>query len=181
MSPAWAATLTLLIGFGALTTVAAVGFELRRRDTRVPKSAAALLVLNALVLDAAGWDRLHHLAGTGAADAWLVAIAPAHGAVGLTGTRLPRVSRELSLIALGLGIVLSDVAFAAVTSGLPLVLGWAAGAIGFAALGHRRLRLTRADRVFAVAGLGGHLLSALAHALVIDAPAGGGTGATGLL
>src|SRR3954447_16921223 len=151
MSPAWAATLTLLIGFGALTTVAAVGFELRRRDTGVRKSAAALLVLNALVLDAAGWDRLHQLAGTGAADAWLVAIAAAHLAVGLAGTRIPRVSRALALIALRPGIVLSDVAFAALTSGLPLGLGWGAGAIGFAALMGRRLRLPGPDRVFAVA------------------------------
>lgn len=166
--PSAAPTLALLIGFGALTTVAAIGFELRRREPHVRASAVALLVLNALVLAAAGWNRLP------AAEAWLVALAAAHLAVGLAGTRISRVSRELALIALGLGIVLADVAFAALTSGLPLALAWAAGAVGFGALLKRAT--VRADRVFALAGLGGHLLSALAHALVL-----GGSDATGLV
>ena len=38
-----------------------------------------------------------------------------------------------------------------------------------------RTRQARADRVFAFAGLGGHLLSALAHAMLIDAPPGDGS------
>jgi uncharacterized membrane protein len=167
--PGTAPTLALLVVFGALTTVAAIGFELRRRDEHVRKSAAALLVLNALVLAAAGWDLLD-------SDAWLVAIAAAHLAVGLAGNRIPRVSRELALIALGLGIVLGDVALAALTSGLPLALAWTAGAVGFGALLKRAA--VRSDRVFALAGLGGHLLSALTHAVVLGS---GGSGDAGSL
>jgi hypothetical protein len=129
--------------------------------------------MNALVLDAAGCALLHAASGAGAANAWLVAVAAAHAAVGLAGTRLPRVSRELSLVALGLGVMLGDVAFAALTSGLPLVLAWSAGAVGFAGvlLGASG---RRADAAFGAAGLGGHLLAALAHALVLDARFGAG-------
>jgi uncharacterized membrane protein len=256
-----AACVLAMTAFGALTTVAAVGFELRRHMKRVRVSAVFLLVLDAIVLDAAGRALLHGPAATG----WLVAVAAAHLAVGLAGTRLSRVSHELALTALGLGVILADIAFAALTSGLPLVLGWAAGAVSFGALlGHRRsptradgagidarldvtaptVRATgalrrraaagfglldpraaggraatgfaalfppragfaallpradgvhlaglftrreddkpgaRADRVFAAAGLGGHLLAALAHALVLDSVPGGAVNASGLL
>jgi predicted membrane protein DUF2339 len=137
----------------------------------VRASAVALLVLNALVVDFAGYTGFGHTS-LAAANLLLVAVAAAHLGVGLAGTRLPRVSRELSLVALGLGIVLADIALAAYTNGLPLVLSWVAGTIGFGVLA-RRPRAS-ADRVFALAGLGGHLLSALAHALIVDAPVSGG-------
>jgi uncharacterized membrane protein len=182
--PAVAAVVAL---FGALGVAAAIGFELRRREPRVRGSAVALLILNAVAVDAAGWWALHDVSLI-AADGLLVAVAAAHLGVGLAGARLPRVSRELALTALGIGIVLADVALAALTSGLPLVLGWVAGAVGFGWLLQRRLAApagdpdARADRAFALAGLGGHLLSALAHALVIDAPLSAGSpGAAGIL
>jgi hypothetical protein len=97
---------------------------------------------------------------------WLAAVAAAHLVVGLV--RIPRVSRELSLVALGLGVILADIAFAALASGLPLTLGWAASAVGFGAL--LRRAKTDSDRAFALAGLGGHLAAALTHALVLDVP-----------
>src|SRR5262249_43556743 len=50
-----AAVYGVLAIFGALTVVAAVGFELRRRQRAVRPSAAALLILNAVALDAAGY------------------------------------------------------------------------------------------------------------------------------
>jgi uncharacterized membrane protein len=57
------------------------------------------------------------------------------------------------------------------------VLGWAAGAVGFAALVRRTGEAGAvADRAFALAGLGGHLLSALLHSLLIDAHGGGPAG-----
>ena len=59
--------------------------------------------------------------------------------------------------------MLCDVAFAAVADGLPLVLGWAAGAVAFAAL--TRGAVHRSDARVAFAGLGGHLLLAIATAL----------------
>jgi hypothetical protein len=66
-----------------------------------------------------------------------------------------------------LGVVLADVAATRLLDGLPLVLGWAAGGALFAALArHARSGL---DRRAALAGLGGHLLLALAHAL-LEAP-----------
>jgi uncharacterized membrane protein len=161
------AVITLVL-FGALTVAAAVGCELGNATPRLRPAAIALLVVNALVLDAAGWALL-------SATAWLVAVALVHVAVGLAGLRTRRGWRELALVTLGLGVVLGDVAFAALTSGLPLVLGWAAGAVGFAGLARRAAR-TRADELFATSGLGAHLLAALAHALVLDARFGVGGG-----
>jgi uncharacterized membrane protein len=153
-------TVLTLVVFGALTAAAAVGFEIRRRETTVRVPAVILLVLNAIVLDAVGALTLHP------AGPWLAAVAAAHLVVGLV--RIPRVSRELSLVALGLGVILADIAFAALTSGLPLTLGWAASAVGFGWL--LRRAKTDTDRALAMAGLGGHLASALMHALVVDVP-----------
>jgi len=112
--------------FGALTTVAAVGFEVRRRKQTLRIAAVVLLVIDAVVLDGLGASYFHP------AGIWLAGVAAAHLGVGLAARRMPRrVSRELALTALGLGVVLADIAFASLTSGLPLVLGWAAGAVGF--------------------------------------------------
>ena len=106
-----------------------------------------------------------------------------------------RISRELALILLAAGIVLANVAFASIASGLPLVLGWAASAIPFAALlgarsgspaGDGLARLfdallgrpegeaaVRADRILATAGLLGQIALAGCQALLFDAqPAG---------
>jgi hypothetical protein len=97
-------------------------------------------------------------------DAWLVAVAVAHLAAGLAGIRSKRVSHELSLVALGLATILGDIAFSQIAGGLPLVLGWAAGAVGFAGL----VKLAgprQADFAFASLGLGGHITLALGHAL----------------
>jgi hypothetical protein len=160
--PSPAVTVLTLVVFGVLTTAAAVGFEIRRRERTVHTEAVVLLVLNAFVLDVVGALALHP------AGPWLAAVAVAHLAVGLGGRRIPRVSHELSLVALGLGVILADIAFAALVSGLPLTLGWAAGAVGFGWL--LRRAKTDGDRALAMAGLGGHLASALMHALVVDVP-----------
>jgi uncharacterized membrane protein len=182
-------SLATLVVFGLLTMAAAAGFEVRRRQPRVRISAAGLLVLNALVLDIAGWWMMYP--NTVAEDLWVVGVAVVHLLIGLAGRRIPRVSHELSLIALGLGVMLADVAFASLVQGLPLVLGWVAGTIGFGWLLRRHpagdLRRVLSDRpaqdrAFAIAGLGSHLLYALAHAFVVDAPlAAHGDGATGIL
>ena len=100
-----------------------------------------------------------------------MAVAAVHILAGLAGLRSKRVSHELSLVALGLGTILADVAFSQIAGGLPLVLGWAAGAVGFAGL-VRLARARQADLAFAGLGLGGHLTLALGHALSIEAPAG---------
>jgi uncharacterized membrane protein len=187
--PSPSTALATLVVFGLLTMAAAAGFEVRRREPRVRLSAAGLLVLNALVLDIVGWWAMYP--NTVAEDLWVAGVAVLHLAIGLAGRRIPRVSHELSLVALGLGVMLADVAFASLVQGLPLVLGWVAGTIGFGWLLRRHpagdLRRVLSDRpaqdrAFAIAGLGSHLMYALAHVFVVDAPvAGQGGGATAIL
>jgi uncharacterized membrane protein len=183
-TPSTAASIATLVTFGALTAAAAVGFELRSRAPKLRVSSAVLLVLNALVLATAGWSILSETASDLAGHVWLAGLAGAHLVVGLASGRLRRVSHELGLIALALGIVLADVAFASVVDGLPVLLGFTASGIGFAALLRRGAR-ANGDLPFAAAGLGGHLLLALGHALVLDAPPdavhGGFAGATALI
>jgi hypothetical protein len=172
--PSQPVVIGILGAFGLLAAAAAVGFEVRSgaRDLRVASSL--LLALNALVLAAIGASLL--------GDGWLVALAAAHPAAGLAARRSERVSPEMSLVALALAVVLADVALVALVDGLPLVLAWVAGGIGFAALARRAVGL---DRQAAFAGLSGHLLLALAHALIIEARpetiAGGPEGAASLI
>ena len=180
--PGTAATVAVLVAFGVLNAAAAAGFELRSKAPRLRVPSAVLLVLNALVLACAGWLALPETAPAG--ELWLAGLAVAHIAAGLAGARLARVSHELRLIALALGVVLANVAFASLVDGLPVLVGFVAAGIGFAALLGAGPR-GRGDEPFAVAGLGGHLLLALGHALVLDAPPdavhGGFTGAGAML
>jgi uncharacterized membrane protein len=157
----------VLIGFGALAVVAAVGFELRTRSDDLNLASHVLLMLNALVLAWAGWAVLPDAGG----HVWLAWLAVAHLAVAATGHRLARVSHALVLGAAGIGIVLADVAFASVVDGLPLVAGWAGSAVAMAAIARAAKRTV--DGEFALAGLGGHLGLALAHTLVYEAPLSG--------
>ena len=151
-----AAALAALSVFGLATAVAAAGFEWRSRAPRLRRSAVVLLALNALVLATLGTV-------AAPAAAWLGALAAAHVLGGLVARRTRRVSRELALAGLALGVVLSDIALTQAVGELGLVAGWAAGAAGFALLA--RLARHRADEVAALAGLGGHLLLAIATAM----------------
>lgn len=169
--PSSAAALTALGAFGVLTVVQAVGFELRTAAPGLRPTSAFLLTLDALVLAGAGSAVALHHGDPTVAHLWLAGLALVHLAVGLATDRLPRVSRELGLLALTVGVVLADVAFAATFSGVALPVGFALGALAFAALA-RVLPDRQADHLFVRAGLGGHVLLAAAHALVIDAPAG---------
>ena len=157
---------------GAATAVAAVGFEWRARApsacARRPWSSSRS---NALVLAGLG---AHGRAPS--ATAWLAALAGAHLAAGLA---IPPVaarhaassrwspSRSASCSATSPSPQLAD--------GLPLVLGWAAGSAGFAALA--RAARHRGDEIAVLSGLGGHLLLAIGTAFTGVAPveAVGGT------
>jgi uncharacterized membrane protein len=172
--PGAAAAVVALLGFGALGVATAVGFELRTRSDTLAFPAHVLLALNALVLGSAGWSALTGAAGHTAGVVWLGVLAAAHLGAAVAGERLARVSHELALAAAALGIVLADVAFASAFDGLPLVAAWAAGGVAMAALA--RTATSRLDGDFALTGLGAHLALALAHALVYDAPLGGGAG-----
>jgi uncharacterized membrane protein len=162
--PSSGAVVAALVVFGVVTAAAAVGFEWRAGLAELRISAHVLLALNALAL--AGLGALG-LGDTGT-DVWLAAVSIAHVGAGLLARRSRRVTRELTLVAAALGIVLADVAFASVADGLPLVLGWAAGAVAFSALARRALHAS--DSVVALAGLSGHLLLAIATALTGAAP-----------
>jgi hypothetical protein len=104
------------------------------------------------------------------AEVWLVVLALAHVAVGLGGRRTTRISPDLAMAALGIGVVLADVAASRILGGLPLALGWAATGLVFAGL--VRLATPGMDRHAALTGLGGHLTLALGQALIT--PSGGG-------
>ena len=152
------AVVAALAVFGIVSAVGAAGFEWRARTPGLRVSAHVLLALNALALaglGAIGLDFEPYL--------WLATLALAHLAAALAAQRSPHVTRKLALAAAGLGIVLADVAFATVADGLPLVLGWAGGAVAFSALA--RCARHRADSVAAIAGLSGHMLLAIATAM----------------
>src|SRR3954469_25434145 len=171
-------TILTITAFGVLYAAAAAGFEVRMSRPRLRVSSTILLALSAFTCAAVGWFALDDVASRAVADGWLVAVAVAHGLAGAAGLRSKRVSHELALVALGLGTILADVAFAQIASGLPLVLGWVAGMVGFAGLlkharrgtaaagGDEPATTRRADSAFAALGLGGHLTLALGHALV---------------
>jgi Predicted membrane protein (DUF2339) len=164
------AAIAALVAFAALVTAQAVGFEIRTKSPELRPVSAFLLAVDALVLAAGGWALLQAAALDTAAGLWLAGLAVAHAAAGLGGGRTARVSRELSLVALTLAVMLADVAFAALAGGVALPVGYALGAIGFVALA-RALPDRLADRFLVRAGLGGHVLLAAGHALVLDAPA----------
>ena len=132
--PATIATLTV---FGALSAALALGFELNRpglhrvaigpRARVRPHPFAIVLVVSAALLAITGWELLD-------GEPWLVALAAAHIAAGIAAAHVRRISREVSVGVLAIGIVLANLAFASMASGLPLMLGWALSALPFAAL-----------------------------------------------
>jgi uncharacterized membrane protein len=188
-------SLAALIVFGALTVVYAFGLEVNRRGlhpvaigprarTFIHPVAVSILGLNALILAATGWAILDD------GEAWLVGLAVAHVALGIALTRFGRVTRELALVTISIGVVLADIAFGSIASGLPLVLGWAVSAVPFAAVlgarsGHPTRLSTlvdgvlgpadddqarRADRVLALAGLFGQIALSAFQSLAYSAP-----------
>ena len=164
-----AAAIVTLTAFGGLGIAVAVGHEIRARAESIRASSAFLLALNALVVAGAGWLALEVMHEPGLGKAWLVAVAVAHIAVGLAAPRMARVSHDLGLLSLVLGVLLGNVAFGLLADGVVLTAGWAASAVGFAALARRRFGHDR-DAVLIDAGLGGHIALALFHTLAIDAP-----------
>ena len=172
--------------FGLLAAALAFGFEANRRGlhpvvigpqarTRPSWFAASVLVIDAALIALVGWYALD-------GELWLTALAVVHIGLGLVVIRLPRISRELALITIAIGVVLANLAFASVASGLPLVIGWGLSALPFAALlGARRPghdsriadlilgRPDRADRILAMAGLAGQVSLAVFQGLLFDA------------
>ena len=131
------ATIVTLTVFGVLSAALALGFELNRpglhpvaigpRARLRPHPFAIVLVISAALLAILGWELLD-------GEPWLVALAVAHIAAGIAAAHVRRISREVSVGILAIGIVLADLAFASMATGLPLVVGWALSALPFAAL-----------------------------------------------
>ncbi|WP_027005488.1 DUF2339 domain-containing protein [Conexibacter woesei] len=169
-APAAGPALLALGAFGVLWVVQAVGFELRIASGTLRPVSAGLLAANALFLAGAGAAVLTARHQTVALDVWLAGLAVAHLVVGVAAHRLRRVSAELGVLALTLGVVLADVALATTLNGVALPIAYAAGALLFAAIS--RLRPARvAEQALVGAGLGGHVLLAACTALAAEGTA----------
>ena len=169
--PSVFATVATLVVFGALGVAAAVGYDIRTQEQRLPLLSAWLVAANALLIAGVGWWSLSTHSHA-AADAWLVALAVVHLVLGIAARRSRRCAEDLSLVAFALATLLADVALARLTDGVPTVFGWLAGALALAAVARRAARsqeLTAAEF-----GLGGHL--ALAIVTALSGPASPGTG-----
>ena len=166
--------LAALAVFGVVTAVGAAGFEWRARSAAAARLGAVLLALNALAL--AGARRARPGRRT-RRSWWLAALAVAHLAAGLLGAaataraRQPRAERSSWPASASCSPTSRS---PSVADGLPLVLGWAAGAVAFSALARAARR--RADEAVALTGLGGHLLLAVATALTGAAPLAAASG-----
>jgi uncharacterized membrane protein len=168
-SPATA--VATLVAFGLLGVVLAVGHDLRVAADQLRVQPAFLLALNAIALATAGWFALRGIGEASAGKAWLAGLAAVHVAVGLAGPRLTRVSQDLALLALVLGTVVADVAFALVADGVVLAVGWTLTSVGFAVL-LRRVKLGGRTEALTGGGLGGHIALAILTALTVDDPPG---------
>jgi uncharacterized membrane protein len=189
--PQWAAYVTTnasptsatitLIAFGALGVAIAVGYDVRVGAEKIRPVPAFLLGLNAIALALTGWLAFDGMGDPAAGKLWLAGLAVAHIAVGAAGPRVARLSRDLGLLSLVIGVVLADIAFGLTADGFVLTLGWAATSVGFAAL-LRRTPAGGRDEALVSGGLGGHLALAIVVAFAADDPvgalAGGGDAGT---
>lgn len=174
-SPSAAALVAAMSGFWALYIGAALGYELRVPGARLRPSSTLLIAANAVIIAAAGHFGLRELGDTGLADAWLAGLAIAHLALSAVFLRSRRVAREIALLLGAQGIALADLAFGLAASGPALPIGWAAGALLLTRLPRLLApagRLAVGERWLVQVGLGAHLMLAIGHALLFDAPPG---------
>jgi uncharacterized membrane protein len=164
-----AGALLALLAFGALGVGAAIGFELRVPTARLRVSSAYLLTLNALTLAAVGWLALVGHGEQPLAEYWLCLVAVAHLGVGMVGTRLERISQDVSLLAFVVGVVLADIAFSLIVSGPAVAIGYAGASVTFAWLLRREHGGALPETLMGI-GLGSHIVLTLAHVLAVDAP-----------
>jgi uncharacterized membrane protein len=150
---------TVLGLFGALNLVAALGFELRRPAKAGAWSTFALLIANAAVLAGLG-------SAIGSAGWWLAGLAVAHTVAGLVLLRVQPRNRIVALCLFGIGLVLANISFVVLVSGVAIPIGWAAAAAVLALPARAVSR--RAQVVYAV--VGAQLGLAAIHVLTYDAP-----------
>jgi uncharacterized membrane protein len=157
-----ALALVVLAAFWALYAVAAVGYELRDPTEKLRFSSASLLLADAILTSWAGWLMLEESDHSDLATGWVIGVALVHVALG-TATLRGRISREISLLLLAVGIGLSAIGAALALDGPALVAAWSVEAVLLAWLARR---MDRARGYVAAAGL---LTAASAHTLVFDA------------
>jgi uncharacterized membrane protein len=155
--------LVVLAAFWAVYAVAAIGFELRVPTARLRFTSASLVLADAIVVAGAGWAMLADADHGDVATGWVIGVALVHVALGAATFR-GRISREVALLLLAVGIGLSAIGAALALDGPALVAAWSVEAVLLAWLGRR---LGRARGYVAAAGF---LALAAAHALALDAP-----------
>lgn len=155
-------TLVVLGVFWGLYVVAAIGYELRVPTARLRLSSASLLLADAILLAGAGWLTLEAADHGDSGTAWVIGAALAHVVLGVTTLR-GRVSREIALLALAVGIGLSAIGAALALDGPALVAAWSVEAVLLTWLARR----TGEARGYVVAG--GFLAAATLHTLLFDA------------
>jgi uncharacterized membrane protein len=156
------ADFAVLFVFSSLGLLTAVCSQRRSEsEDRLVRSAAALALLNAVIVGVGG--RLA-LGATGGA-LWLAAIAIVHAGVALW--RWPRVAIHDTLRRqlIAIGLVAGDVALGLSVHGVALSAAWGATALGFAWLVHRSDH-DAADEPWLGLGLGAHIALVLARALI---------------
>lgn len=156
-------TLVVLALFWALYVIAAIGYELRVPTAQLRLASASLLLADAVLVAGAGWlvldERGHGDAGT----IWVIAAALAHVMIGAATLR-GRISREIALLALAIGVGLSAIGAALALDGPALVAAWSVEAVLLTWLARRT---SEARGYLAAAGF---LLAATVHTLAFDAP-----------
>jgi uncharacterized membrane protein len=157
-----ALTLVVLGLFWALYVVAAIGYELRIPTEKLRLSSASLLLADAILVAGVGWLVLEDSGHGDAGTVWVICAAVVHVAIGAATLR-GRISREIALLALAIGIGLSAIGAALALDGPALVAAWSVESILLAWLARR----TGEERGYAVAL--GFLFAAAAHAFVFDA------------
>lgn len=156
-------TLVLLALFWALYMVAALGYELRVTTERLRFSSGSLLLADAIFTAGVGWLVLNATDHERGATAWVIGTALVHVLLGSLTIR-GRISREIAVLLLAVGIGLSAIGLALALDGPALVAAWSVEAVLLAWLA----RGTNQRRGYVAAG--GFLLLAMLHVLAFDAP-----------
>ncbi|MDW5594755.1 DUF2339 domain-containing protein [Conexibacter stalactiti] len=165
--------LAVLAGFAVVSSLAAIGWELRAKGAKPSPVSALILLVVAAALAVVGWFACAEHGQETLGHCWLLALAVAHVVAGLA-LRRTAVNREVTLLLIGVGVVLGDIAAASMLDGLVLGLVWTGSAAGAAYL--VRCFLDEDEQLLALTGMAGHLVLALAHAFVAVSPEALGAG-----
>jgi len=155
--------LAVLLGFWALYVVAAAGYELRVPTRTLRTSSALLLLADAFLVAGSGWGMLHDTDHGDLATTWVLGLAVVHVGLGSSVLRT-RISGQVAVLLLAVGVALSAVGLALALDGPVLVAAWSAEAALLAWVARRT-----GERRATVGAVGFLSLAAL-HILDVEAP-----------